>query len=97
MSKIVLPPVTGADNLSTLNSNFSKIEKALNDKALYRDNPVGEPNQMGSDLDMNGKIIYNLPEPTLQHQAARLQDVQNAISGVSTANLVAYTPTGSIS
>ena len=33
MSKIVLPPVTGADNLSTLNSNFSKIEEALNDKA----------------------------------------------------------------
>lgn len=94
--KVVLDAIPSGYNLSKINGNFGKIETALNAKVLYRDNPIGEPNQMGSDLDMNGKIIYNLPEPTLGHQAARLQDVQNAISGVSTANLVAYTPTGSI-
>lgn len=75
MSKIVLPPVTGANNLSTLNSNFSKIEEALNDRALYRDNPVGEPNQMVSELDMNGKRIYNLPRPILPSEPARLADI----------------------
>ena len=75
MSKIVLPPVTGADNLSTLNSNFSKIEEALNDKTLYRDNPVGQPNQMVSELDMNGKRIYNLPKPILPSEPARLADI----------------------
>lgn len=83
MSKIVLPPVTGADNLSTLNSNFSKIEEALNDKALYRDNPVGEPNQMVSELDMNGKRIYNLPVPVAENEPARfkeIKDVQVAIN-----------------
>lgn len=95
--KVVLDDIPSGYNLSKINENFGKIETALNEEVLYRNNPIGEPNQMGSDLDMNGKIIYNLPEPTLEHQAARLQDVQNAISGVSTANLVAYTPTGSIS
>lgn len=97
MSKLVLNDVTNINALSVINDNFDKIEDEMQNKVLYRNNPVGEPNQMQNTLDMNGQRIINLPEPVSPSEAARLQDVQNAISGISTANLVAFTPTGSIS
>lgn len=74
MSKINLPPITGGFNLSTINANFDKVEEALNNDVLYRDNPVGEPNQMINDLDMNGKRVYNLPYPTSNGEPIRLGD-----------------------
>lgn len=95
MSKIVLDDTAGGYNLSKINDNFQKIEDALNNEVLYRDNPDGEPNAMSNDLDMNGNRIFNLPEPVSPSEAARLQDVQNAISA-SAANLVSFTPTGDI-
>lgn len=76
MSKIVLPPVTGNNNTSRINQNFQEIAEALNDQVLYRDSPEGEPNEMITDLDMNGKRLYNLARPYLDHEAARLQDVR---------------------
>lgn len=75
MSKIVLPPITGAQNLTTLNSNFQKIADALNEKVFYRDNPEGEPNQLADELDMNGQRIYNLPEPVQDNEPLRKADV----------------------
>lgn len=60
MSKITLPTVTNGQNISTINSNFSAIQDALNNNVLYRDNPSGEPNQMMQDLDMNGKSLLNI-------------------------------------
>lgn len=96
MPKITLDDVVGGYALSTINSNFQKIEDELNNKVFYRNNPEGEANALSSDVDSNSHRIYNLPEPILASEAARLQDVQNAISGVSTANLVANTPSGNI-
>ena len=61
MSKITLNDVTSLDSLSVINSNFDKLESELNNKVLYRDVPVGEPNSVQDDIDMNGKRIYNLP------------------------------------
>lgn len=81
MSKIDLVPVTGAQNISAINDNFAKVAEALNDKALYRDNPEGEPNLMKNDLDMNGKRIYNLPAPIADHEPARKADL-DAVSAV---------------
>jgi hypothetical protein len=81
MSKIVLDEVTNSNNISKINENFAKLESALNDKVLYRDNPVGEVNSLVSDVDVNGVKLYNLPTPTLASQAARLQDVQQAALG----------------
>lgn len=75
MSKVNLVPVTGAQNVSAINDNFEKVAEALNDKVLYRDNPRNEPNQMGNDMDMNGKRIYNLPEPIFDHEPVRKKEM----------------------
>lgn len=69
MSKIILDSVASGYDLSKVNANFQKIEDELNDKVLYRNNPVGEPNALITDVDVNGKSLYNLPTPTLEHQA----------------------------
>lgn len=82
MSKINIPPITGGYNLSRINDAFQTIEEHLNDKVLYRDVPEGEPNQMDNDLDMNGKRIYNLPEPQLEHEPARYAEVKEVIEAI---------------
>lgn len=60
MSKIDLDPITSGYNLSKINSNFQKIEDTLNQEVLYRKNYVGEPNEMRTNLDMNGNKILNV-------------------------------------
>lgn len=89
MAKINLSNVL---TLIGINNNFQKIEDELNNKVLYRNNPVGEPNTMESSLDMNGERIFNLPAPGEANEAARLQDVQNAIGNQAQANLTAFAP-----
>ena len=96
MAKITLPDTDSGYNIATINANFQKIEDELNNKVLYRDNPAGEPNAVSNDLDMNSKKLYNLAPPVNNTDAARLQDVQNAITGAKTANLVTFNPAGSI-
>ena len=96
MAKIVLDDTAGGYNLSVINDNFSKIEDELQNKVYYRKNPTGEPKTLQTDMDVNDKKIYNLPTPTLPSQAARLQDVQNAIGNQATANLTNFTPYGGI-
>jgi hypothetical protein len=60
MAKILIGNVTSGFAATTaINNAFDAIETELNDKVLYRDNPSGEPNQMESDLDMNGNTILN--------------------------------------
>lgn len=95
MAKIVLDTVTGGYDLSVINNNFDKIETELQNKVLYRNNPVGEPNTLETDVDANGKRIYNLPEPLLDSEPARLQDLQNAVAGAA-ANLITFTPYGHV-
>lgn len=79
MTKLVLDSnVTNIDSaLMPYNNNFQAIENELQNKVLYRDNPVGEPNAMNSPIDMNGQRIYNLPLPTTDTEAARLADVRS--------------------
>lgn len=64
MSKIELPTITSGYNLSTINNNFQKIEDALNEEVLYRKGYLGEPNEMQTNLDMNGKQILNVATGT---------------------------------
>lgn len=59
MAKITLSSIIGGFNLSALNSRLQQIQDELNNKVLYRNNPVGEPNMMYGDLDMNGYNIIN--------------------------------------
>lgn len=97
MAKLVLTDQTNTYNATSINEQFTRIEAEFQDKVLYRDNPVGESNVMENPIDMNSNRILNLLEPLTANEPARLVDVQNAISGVSTANLVAFTPAGTIS
>lgn len=64
MSKIDLDPITSGYNLSKINNNFQKIEDALNEEVLYRKGYLGEPNEMQTNLDMNGKQILNVTTGT---------------------------------
>ncbi len=94
--KIELDDTLSGRDLSKIGANFQKIENALNTQVLYRDNPEGEPNQMENLLDMNGERIINLPAPVSPNDAARLQDVQDAITGLVPASLIPFTPTTDI-
>jgi hypothetical protein len=96
MAKITLAKPTSGYNLAEINNNFTLIEQEFQNKVLYRNNPVGEANTLQTQLDANSQRIINLPTPISSHEAARLIDVQNAIAGVPTANLVLFTPIGSI-
>lgn len=60
MSKISLNDVTNINSVSTINENFTKIEQELQNKVLYRDNPVDEPNEVKSDIDFNGFDLLNV-------------------------------------
>lgn len=95
MTKIVLNQPVAGFNLSAINANFQKIQDEFNKKVLYRQNPVGEPNQMvNSNLDMSGNRILNLSAPVSPNEAARLQDVTNAIANKATAVFTEFTPYG---
>jgi hypothetical protein len=61
MAKITIPNiVAGYASVGALNNSFQAVEDALNSQVLYRDNPVGEPNQMKTALDMDGQPILNI-------------------------------------
>ena len=59
MAKIVFNTVKNGNTLSTINSNFASIANELQNKVLYRDNPVGEPNAVIDNIDLNGTDILN--------------------------------------
>lgn len=65
MAKITLPDIAAKfASQAALNSRFQTIETALNDGALWRENPEGEANEMKNILDMNLNKIINLPVAT---------------------------------
>lgn len=67
MSKIELNTSIADYGWSQINANFQEIEDELNQKVLYRDNPVGEPNSMNNtNLDMNGNSIVNAQNVSAQ-------------------------------
>ena len=81
MEHISLDDVVGGYNLAAINSNFQRIEDHLNDNVLNRTNPANLPNSMSTDIDMNGRRIYNLPAPIYPNEPARLADVQSGGGG----------------
>lgn len=61
MAKITISDIaSGYASTTQLNNAFNALEAELNNKVLYRDPPGGEPNQMETDLDMNGNNIINV-------------------------------------
>lgn len=87
MTKLVLDKINSGASLSIINDNFQKIEDELQNKVMYRSNPLGEPNSFSSDVDMNSKRVFNLPVPILPNEAARLQDV---LAGQDYSSLRSY-------
>lgn len=61
MAKITINPIASEfGSVASINNRFSQIADELNDKVLYRDNPLGEANEMQSDLDMNNHSLLNI-------------------------------------
>ena len=61
MAKITLPTITaGYSSATSINNAFAQLEAELQGKVLYRDNPVGEPNTLETELDMNNNAISNV-------------------------------------
>lgn len=58
-----------------INNALQDIATELNEKVLYRDNPVGTDNVMENGLDMNSFPIYNLPKATGNGQPVRFDDI----------------------
>ena len=95
MAKLVLTDQTNTYNATSINEQFQRIEDEFQNEVLYRKNPTGEPNAMENPIDMNSQRILNLPEPLTNTEAARLQDIKNALAG-GAANLISFTPTGTV-
>lgn len=94
MAKLTLNNIeSGYLTHTAYNANNALIEAAL-ENTLSRDGTT--PNQMGANLDMNSNRILNLSQPLNSSEAARLADVQAAISGLPTANLIPFTPYANI-
>ena len=59
MAKFSPITVNVGNTLTALNANFTAIAALLQNKLLWRDNPIGEPNAMVNDIDMNGNDVFN--------------------------------------
>lgn len=60
MSKIIIDDLLDETSfLTDANLRFQQIEDEFNNKVLYRLNPIGEPNGMVNDLDMQENDILN--------------------------------------
>lgn len=57
MTDITLSPITSGYNLSKINTNFNKVENAINDDVVHRQ---GGNNTMLQDLDMNSYALLNV-------------------------------------
>lgn len=61
MAKLTLPTIaSGYATVTQLNAALDAIEAEFQNKVLYRDNPIGEPNSMSSNMDMNSFDLLNV-------------------------------------
>lgn len=95
MAKFTKIPLTSSyGSTSKINQNLDNIETAFNN-TLSRDG--SNPNSMSASIDMNSNRLINLAAGVNASDAARIQDVQDSISGLQNASTVPFTPTGDIS
>lgn len=87
--KLVLDVVTNTDMLTTINQNFTDVVAELQNKVLYRDNPIGEVNTVQNDVDHNGNDIINVNEGRFTQLYQNGVPIQNLITGDSTAEAIA--------
>ena len=90
MSKITLSSINGGYDLSKINTNFQLIANELNNKVLYRNNPIGEANTLQSDIDLNGKRLYNaVSNPSTSDLITRQWVEDNFNAGTNAAAVAA--------
>lgn len=80
-------PLNSSSFQQEINSNFTAIEGAL-EKQLQREPQEGVNNAMQQELDMNSYRIINLRAPINPSDAARKQDVDDALKPNLEANKV---------
>lgn len=98
MSKVTIDAITSGYNLSKINANFVLLQDELNNNVLYRTNPMGEPNSMSNDIDMNSKDILNTNVVAAQSVTiGGVSVVPGDTLSVPNATSVPFAPTGSIS
>lgn len=88
-NKITLDSVASGYDLSKINANFQAIQAEFQTKVLYRDNPVGEPNKVVTDIDMDGKKILNLPNPTTAGEPVSKQFLEDEFGAGALVNATA--------
>lgn len=89
MAKISLTQIASGYDLSKINTNFQDIQDELNNKVLYRDNPVGEVNTLAQDVDANSNTIYNLKAPTSNTHAATKKYVDDQLNADTNSAAIA--------
>lgn len=81
MAKLVTTNLDSLENqtsaIQAINANFAAVEAAL-ENTVSRDGT--SPNFLTSELDLNNKEILNLGAPTSSSSAARLIDLQSAVT-----------------
>lgn len=61
MAKINIPNISSPyASQNALNVRFKMIEDVLNDKVLWRDNPIGEVNTLKNDIDLGNNDLLNV-------------------------------------
>ena len=81
MAKLVLDEVLSGFNLVKINENFQAIADELQANVLYRNNPSGEPNQMGNAIDMNSNKLLNVADGTVASDGVNLAQVIDIANG----------------
>ncbi len=84
----------GLNSAAAINANFQEIADNLNDKVLYRDNPIGEPNTIQQDIDMNSNKLINLKDGVANQDGATILQVKNKISGLRSEEQIVATSNG---
>lgn len=101
MAKITLASILGGfASVVGINSRLQQVEDELNQKVLYRDNPIGEDNTMTSDLDMNGNDILNINAAqvdTFQVDDLTVDSITSLESDIGVATGTSLTLTGDLS
>lgn len=75
MSGINLNDVTSGYNLVKISNNFQTLERVINEELLHRVNADNIPNNLQTDIDANGRHIYNLGKPTTGGEPIRVKDL----------------------
>lgn len=83
MSKITFTPVNVVNSLSAINANFQKVADEMQDKIFYRENPVGEPNAVQNDLDMDGNDILNAGNVAVASLTVGGEDLTESLSAIA--------------